>query len=116
MISVTATLQKLAIDKSAHLAPMARTALAVCQDCEQECRKHADKHAVCKACADSCANTNTAPPTHAPIWMSAACTPAARGILWPHLVLASSFRIGAYLISDPRGNLIYELGARFDRS
>lgn len=56
MVPVSALLLKLAAEKSAHLVPMARVALAVCQDCERECRKHADQHAVCKTCADTCAN------------------------------------------------------------
>jgi len=56
MIPVTALVLKLATANSAHLGPMVRVALAVCQDCEQECRKHADQHPTCKACAETCAN------------------------------------------------------------
>jgi len=55
MLSVCATLQKLASAGSTRLPEMAKLAMAVCLDCEKECRKHADKHASCKACADSCA-------------------------------------------------------------
>ena len=55
MLSVCATLQKLASAGSAHLPEIARLALAVCQDCEKECRKHEMHHATCKACADACA-------------------------------------------------------------
>jgi len=54
MLSVCATLQKLASAGSPHLAEMAKLALAVCQDCEKECRKHETHHATCKACADAC--------------------------------------------------------------
>ncbi|KIM00068.1 Ferredoxin [Paramagnetospirillum magnetotacticum MS-1] len=55
LISACATLAKLAANGSPHLAAYAKTATAICKDCEKECRKHADKHATCKACADSCA-------------------------------------------------------------
>lgn len=54
MLSVCATLQKLASLGSPNLPAMAKVALAVCEDCEKECRKHADHHATCKACADAC--------------------------------------------------------------
>jgi Cys-rich four helix bundle protein (predicted Tat secretion target) len=54
MLSVCATLEKLASAGSPNLTAMAKVALAVCEDCEKECRKHADKHDTCKACADAC--------------------------------------------------------------
>jgi Cys-rich four helix bundle protein (predicted Tat secretion target) len=54
MLSVCATLQKLAAAGSPNLPAMAKVALAVCEDCEKECRKHADHHATCRACADDC--------------------------------------------------------------
>jgi Cys-rich four helix bundle protein (predicted Tat secretion target) len=54
MLSVCATLEKLASVGSPNLPAMAKVALAVCEDCEKECRKHADKHDTCKACADAC--------------------------------------------------------------
>jgi Cys-rich four helix bundle protein (predicted Tat secretion target) len=54
MLSVCATLQKLAAAGSPHLPALARVALAVCDECEAECRKHAEHHATCKACAEAC--------------------------------------------------------------
>lgn len=55
MLSVCATLAKLASVGSPHLPRMAKVAYGMCKDCEKECRKHADQHAECKACADACA-------------------------------------------------------------
>ena len=55
MLSVCASLHKLAAAGSARLPEMAKLAIAVCQDCEKECRKHEHHHATCKACADACA-------------------------------------------------------------
>lgn len=54
LISVCATLAKLASANSPHLGAMAKFALAVCKDCEAECRKHI-QHPTCKACAEACA-------------------------------------------------------------
>lgn len=54
MLSVCATLQKLASAGSPHLAGLAKVALAICDDCEAECRKHGDHHATCKACGEAC--------------------------------------------------------------
>ena len=55
MLSVCATLAKLASIGSGHLVAMSKVALAVCLECEKECRKHADQHLVCKVCAEACA-------------------------------------------------------------
>ncbi len=55
MLSICATLQKLAAAGSPHLPEMAKLAMVVCQDCEKECRKHEQHHATCKACAEACA-------------------------------------------------------------
>ena len=54
MLSVCATLEKLASAGSPRLPEMARLAMTVCLDCEKECRKHEMHHATCKACADAC--------------------------------------------------------------
>lgn len=54
LISVCATLSKLASTNSPHLGAMTKFALAVCKDCEAECRKHM-QHPTCKACAEACA-------------------------------------------------------------
>jgi Cys-rich four helix bundle protein (predicted Tat secretion target) len=55
MLALCGALQQLAGLNSGHLKPLAKVAMAACQNCEDECRKHEKDHAVCKDCGDACA-------------------------------------------------------------